>query len=223
MTVTAISMEPASTGVDASVGDHHPSGLVARLRGRRHATLDDVRHPDDRQAGRLGKHVCPSAGRGHRAQSCVALGRSRVVHPERESVHARRSGAQSAVDDLAEASEVADRDLDDVRQLVSGQHRRLVLAVVVARLHGQQRRSNVAALDPSVGHRGEDRGHRVSGDGASRVDRWPGHRDAQSQVGDVRFHRHAPRPADHDPALVPVSALGLIRHRHLLLWSGHGR
>ena len=223
MTLTAISMEPASTGCGRVLGDHHPGGLVARLRGRRHATLDDVRHPDDRQPGRLGKHVRPRSRRGHRPQSCLALGGSRVGHPEREPVHARRSGAQGAIDDIAEAGEVADRDLDDVRELVSGQHRRLVLAVVVARLDGQQRRPDVAPLDPRVRHRGEDRGHRLSGDRARRVDRRPGDRDAQSEVGDVRFHRHAPCPADHDPAGVPVTALGLIRHRHLLLWSGHGR
>ena len=80
-----------------------------RLTGR---TLDDLGDALDGQPGRLGQDVRPRAGLGHGQDPRLALRRRRIGDAEGQAVHARGPGAQGAVDDVTEAGQVTDRDLD---------------------------------------------------------------------------------------------------------------
>ena len=83
-----------------------------------------------------------------------------IVETEREAVHAGGAGLQDAIDHVAETREVADCDLNDVRQLVAAQLWRLVVAIFVARLHRQQGRPHVLLGHAGSIDRGEDCLHR---------------------------------------------------------------
>ena len=120
VTVTAISLEPASTGVGASAASTIRSAFM-RGPGGRGGALDDVGRRRRSSARRPRRGRRPGPGLGHCQKARLALGRDGVGDPERQGVQAGRPGPERAIDDVAEASQIADRHLDDVRELVTGQ------------------------------------------------------------------------------------------------------
>ena len=146
MTVTEISVVPASTGVPASAAgaSGRPSAAArsAAARPRRCRRRRAMATPAasartsarDRASATAAVRAARSASRGSSTRNDRP---SRLVAP----------ADKRAVDDRAQAGQVARGDLDDVGEVVADERRCLPVAVVVARLDGEQRRPDVALRD----------------------------------------------------------------------------